>query len=775
MSAAASVLQGEVITSFGLVNITSLTKTGTGTWTLSGASTFTGPTTISGGKLALSGIGSIATTPKISIAASATFDVSAITPTSYAITGSSPVQTLAGSSTSGTATINATGKPLTLNSGALLSFQGTGTTVGKISVTGDLTLNANAITVNVSSTALAAGTYRLMDCTGTLTGSANATPTITGTPLRANYTATVSTTTGSGGHVDLVVKALPVFSGLTLSQSISYGTATVTLSGVVSATTGPVYPADGETVSVTINGNTQFATIAGGVGGFTISFPTATIPYSATAYTITYAYAGNATTLQPAASNTANTLTVTKAPLTITAPTVTKVYDGTTTAGAVTVGTLSGFVGSETVTATGTATAYSSANVSSAYASTVSYTLAAGTGGGLAANYSLANSVIANAAITARPITVTAAANSKPYDGTTIAAATPTGNALQNGDVITSGETYDNANVGTTHVLTPDTVVIKNAAQTVDETANYAITPATIATGIITAATPTISGVTASQSINFGTASVTLGGVVSAAGPVYPADGETVGVTINGVTQNAPIAGGAGAFSVSYTTATIPASATPYTITYSYAGNANLNPAADNTSTTLSVYNLTTTPLSLTTSSNTAATVSYQKLATHVHSTLQSAVYPASPWTASVTTPATHGTAAFSGSGSLTYTPTNYTGGADSFTVTFGDGYGSQTMLVSVTVTTNGVGGQSANAVYTGTLGTGVAVVHFAGIPGTSYTVETNGVASSGSGWVKEGTYPAPTDNSAGYGIGVFGVTNAFTGNLFYRTVTPAY
>ena len=427
------------------------------------------------------------------------------------------------------------------------------------------------------------------------------------------------------------------------------------------------------------------------------------------------------------------------------------------------------------MTATGTATAYSSANVSSAYASTVSYTLAAGTGGGLAANYSLANSVIANAAITARPITVTAAANSKPYDGTTIAAATPTGNALQNGDVITSGETYDNANVGTTHVLTPDTVVIKNAAQTVDETANYAITPATIATGIITAATPTISGVTASQSINFGTASVTLGGVVSAAGPVYPADGETVGVTINGVTQNAPIAGGAGAFSVSYTTATIPASATPYTITYSYAGNANLNPAADNTSTTLSVYNLTTTPLSLTTSSNTAATVSYQKLATHVHSTLQSAVYPASPWTASVTTPATHGTAAFSGSGSLTYTPTNYTGGADSFTVTFGDGYGSQTMLVSVTVTTNGVGGQSANAVYTGTLGTGVAVVHFAGIPGTSYTVETNGVASSGSGWVKEGTYPAPTDNSAGYGIGVFGVTNAFTGNLFYRTVTPAY
>ena len=614
LSAAASVLQGEVITSAGLVNITSLTKAGTGTWTLSGASTFTGPTTISGGKLALSGIGSIATTPKISIAASATFDVSAITPTSYAITGSSPVQTLAGSSTSGTATINATGKPLTLNSGALLSFQGTGTTVGKISVTGDLTLNANAITVNVSSTALAAGTYRLMDCTGTLTGSANATPTITGTALRANYTATVSTTTGSGGHVDLVVKALPVFSSIAASQSISYGTANVTLSGVVSATTGPVYPANGETVSVTINGVTQNATVSGGVGAFTISFPTATIPYSATAYTITYAYAGNATTLQPAANNTATTLTVTKA-------------------------------------------------------------------------------------------------------------------------------------------------------------------------------TPTISGVTASQSINFGTASVTLSGTVSAAGPVYPANGETVGVMINGVTQNATIAGGAGAFSVSYTTATIPASATPYTITYSYAGNANLNAAADNTSTALSVYNLTTTPLSLTTSSNTAATVSYQKLATHLHSTLQSAVYPASPWTASVSG-GSHGTPSIDGSGNLVYTPgSTFAGGADSFTVTFGDGYGSQPMAVSVTVTTSGGGGLSANAVTPGAHVGSNWVINFAGLPGTVYTVEYN-TADSGTGWTKlpntnvndpaqaNGNYTADPDNSIyGLGVGVFQMLDLFSnsGSRFYRTVTPAY
>ena len=67
-------------------------------------------------------------------------------------------------------------------------------------------------------------------------------------------------------------------------------------------------------------------------------------------------------------------------------------------------------------------------------------------------------------------------------------------------------------------------------------------------------------------------------------------------------------------------------------------------------------------------------------------------------------------------------------------------------------------------------------VVQFAGIPGTMYTVETNGVAS-GPGWVKQGNYTAPTDNSAGFGIGVFQVSEPAggAGSRFYRTVYPSY
>ena len=68
-------------------------------------------------------------------------------------------------------------------------------------------------------------------------------------------------------------------------------------------------------------------------------------------------------------------------------------------------GTLSGFVGSETVTATATAAAYSGANVGSYPGNVVTYTLHDGTG--LAANYSLDDGT-ATGAITAKGLTVTA-------------------------------------------------------------------------------------------------------------------------------------------------------------------------------------------------------------------------------------------------------------------------------------------------------------------------------------------------------------------------------
>jgi autotransporter-associated beta strand protein len=183
-----------------------LIKTGQGTLVLSNADICTGSITVSNGVLVLVPGGSITNTAQVSIASNATFDVSALT--GYTFSGASPVQTLAGISTSGTANVNATGNTLTLASGANGLFKaagGAGPTVGKISVAGNLALNGNVITINVTGSPLGVTTNRLLDCTGTLSGTANATPVITGLGLNPGATASIVTTPGSNGHVDLVV------------------------------------------------------------------------------------------------------------------------------------------------------------------------------------------------------------------------------------------------------------------------------------------------------------------------------------------------------------------------------------------------------------------------------------------------------------------------------------------------------------------------------------------------------------------------------------------
>jgi hypothetical protein len=98
-----------------------------------------------------------------------------------------------------------------------------------------------------------------------------------------------------------ITKAQSAFSGLT-NQSITYGTSSITLSGVISA--GSVYPPSGETVSIVINGSMVQAPI-GSNGMFSMTIDSHAIPVSANLYTVTYNYAGDANFLSaPMASTT---------------------------------------------------------------------------------------------------------------------------------------------------------------------------------------------------------------------------------------------------------------------------------------------------------------------------------------------------------------------------------------------------------------------------------------------------------------------------------------
>ena len=86
-----------------------------------------------------------------------------------------------------------------------------------------------------------------------------------------------------------VQPAAPTFTGLTASQTIVYGTPTITVQGVLSAPTAiPV----AQSVIVSVDGFTSTATVAAG-GSFTATLDTQTIPAATTPYPITYSYVSN--------------------------------------------------------------------------------------------------------------------------------------------------------------------------------------------------------------------------------------------------------------------------------------------------------------------------------------------------------------------------------------------------------------------------------------------------------------------------------------------------
>jgi len=92
-------------------------------------------------------------------------------------------------------------------------------------------------------------------------------------------------------------------------------------------------------------------------------------------------------------------------------------------------------------------------------------------------------------------------------------------------------------------------------------------------------------------SITYGASSTTLAGSLSSGTTQLVSAGETVQVTLNGVSQNATLDSNDN-FSINFDTATLAVSGSPYTITVSYAGDANFDAATGSSALTVTPYAL---------------------------------------------------------------------------------------------------------------------------------------------------------------------------------------
>ena len=184
-------------------------------------------------------------------------------------------------------------------------------------------------------------------------------------------------------------KALTI-TGLTVNNKVYDGNTTASLGGTPALNgivNSDVVNLSG-TYSATFNnknvGNNKAVTVSG--------------------YTISGADAGNYTLTQPIGLQgniTAKALTISAATI---AP---KVYDGNNSTGTITPGSLSGLIGTETLTVSATGT-FADANVGTNKPASITYTLENGTNDGLATNYSLANGT-GNGDITPASPTITPA------------------------------------------------------------------------------------------------------------------------------------------------------------------------------------------------------------------------------------------------------------------------------------------------------------------------------------------------------------------------------
>jgi len=363
-----------------------------------------------------------------------------------------------------------------------------------------------------------------------------------------------------------------------------------TATGKVTVTNGscanPVAPVT-DTNTYTYNGVAKMATATVGIGETVDWYAAATGTTTTTAPTGTnagtysaYAEARNTTTGCVSATRALVTLTINKVALTAATTVAPKVYNGSAVTGTVSLGTVSGLIGTETLIITPSASNFADANVGTGKATAISYTLADGTG--LAANYSMAN-LATTGVITKFDVIGSFAADNKVYDSNN-SAVVMTGSrsvavVFAGDDLSLTGgtATFDSRTIGD-----GKTVTLTGATLAGDDAGNYTLTGVATTTANITplgisgtfaSSNKTFDGNTSAAASDRALVGVITPDAVTLSGGTATFDTRTVGVdktvTLTGATLAGTDAGNYTLTSVATTTANI----TPLGITGTFASS----------------------------------------------------------------------------------------------------------------------------------------------------------------------------------------------------------
>ena len=233
---------------------TSITKLGSGTWTLSGVNTYTGVTTVSNGVLTLSGNRTVAATGGFSVG-NVTGSTGTLEVTNGTFTvGAAGSNFLVGNGTASTGIMNQSGGSLTTIGNQLLIGNGTATGTYNLSG-GTLTTIAGTLGVTIGVNTGTTGTFNLSS-TGTLTMPATSTLQITRSDNSA-ATGVTGTFNQTGGTA--TVGILQMGGSNTTPANNDGANATLNLTGgTFTATTfGVLSGANNSTSTINIGGTAQ--------------------------------------------------------------------------------------------------------------------------------------------------------------------------------------------------------------------------------------------------------------------------------------------------------------------------------------------------------------------------------------------------------------------------------------------------------------------------------------------------------------------------------------